>query len=96
MHFLALGVIALHVVTRRWHGLFTPPIIASIRCGENSLPIYCISVLLSFLGHILLTDISSSIPMQIVVSLTGIAMMIGAATLITRATAIRGRGPKLF
>jgi len=96
MHFLALGVVAFHVVTRRWHGLFTPPIIASIRCGENSLPIYCISVLLSFLGHILLTNISSSIPMQIVVSLTGVAMMIGAATLITRATAIRGRGPKLF
>ncbi len=96
VHFLALAVVASRVVSWDWQGLFTPPGLAAIRCGENSLPIYCISVLLSFLALSVLTGISNSVAMQFAVSLAGIAIMIGAATLITRAAAIRGRGPRLF
>ena len=54
----------------------------AICCGQNSLPIYCLGVLLAFAGHMALFDISDGLAMQIAVSLVGIAAMIAAATLL--------------
>jgi hypothetical protein len=56
---------------------------AMIRCGENSLAIYCLGVLLSFMGFVILSQFSSTIAMQVVISIAGIALMIAAATLMT-------------
>ena len=70
-HFLALAVIIARVLRRDWHGLTVRGFKAIIRCGENSLPIYCLSVLLSFLGHVVLNQISNGFPMQVVVSFFG-------------------------
>jgi hypothetical protein len=69
---------------------------AMIRCGENSLAMYCFSVLLSFSGFVILTQISSSFAMQAAVSMAGIALMIAAATLLTWEAKLDRRGPKLF
>ena len=60
-----------------------PWMMAMIRCGENSLAIYCLGVLLSFLGFVILSQFSTTIVMQVVVSIAGIALMIAAATLMT-------------
>jgi hypothetical protein len=79
-----------------WHGLMKPGMTAMIRCGENSLAMYCFSVLLSFLGFVILTQISSSFAMQAAVSMAGIALMIAAATLLTWEAKLDRRGPKLF
>jgi hypothetical protein len=73
-----------------------PGMTAMIRCGENSLAMYCFSVLLSFLGFVILTQISSSFAMQAAVSMAGIALMIAAATLLTWEAKLDRRGPKLF
>jgi hypothetical protein len=54
----------------------------AICCGQNSLPIYCIGVLLAFAGHMALFTISDGLAMQIAVSLVGIAAMIATATLL--------------
>ena len=67
-----------------------------IRCGENSLAIYCFSVLLSFVGFVILTRISNGFAMQAVVSIAGIALMIAAATVTTWEAKQDRRGPKLF
>ena len=95
-HFLALAVIIARVLRRDWHGLTVRGFKAIIRCGENSLPIYCLSVLLSFLGHVVLNQISNGFPMQVVVSFLGISIMISAATLMTWTAKLDRRGPKLF
>ena len=58
-HFLALAVIVARLLRHDWSGLMTPGMIAMIRCGENSLPIYCLSVLLSFIGHVVLKVMSA-------------------------------------
>jgi OpgC protein. len=50
LHFLALAVLVSRFIPRDWHGMIKPWMVAMIRCGENSLPIYCFSVLLSFLA----------------------------------------------
>jgi len=56
---------------------------AAIRCGENSLAIYCLGVLLALASHLALVDISEGIAMQIALSLAGILVMIAAATLLS-------------
>jgi OpgC protein len=69
---------------------------AIIRCGENSLAIYCLGVLLSFIGHVVLTKFLDTIAMQAAVSIGGIVLMSMAATLMTWEAKLDRRGPKLF
>jgi hypothetical protein len=82
LHFLAIAVLAAWFVPRTWRGLTTPVMRGAIRCGQNSLPIYCIGVLLTFASHAALLDISDGLTMQIALSLAGIAAMIATATLL--------------
>lgn len=82
LHFLAMAILAAWLVPRNWRGLTTPVMRGAIRCGENSLPIYCLGVLLAFISHMALLDISNGIAMQIALSVGGIAAMIAAAALL--------------
>ena len=82
LHFLAIAVVAAWFVPRNWRGLASPVMRAAIRCGQNSLPIYCLGVLLTFSSHLALLEISAGLAMQIGVSLAGIAAMIAIATLL--------------
>jgi hypothetical protein len=50
-------------------------------CGRNSLHIFCLGILLSVLGQLVLNEFFGGIPMQFVVSAAGIAIMIGIAAL---------------
>ena len=67
---------------RNWPWLTTPVMRGAIRCGQNSLPIYCLGVLLAFASHTTLLHISDGLAMQIALSLGGIVAMIAAATLL--------------
>ena len=69
LHFLAIAVLAAWFVPRNWRGLTTPVMRGAIRCGQNSLPIYCLGVLLAFASHMALLDISDGLAMQIALSL---------------------------
>jgi len=62
------------------HLLVTPLMRGAIRCGENSLTIYCLSVPLSLAGYIVLATIPDSITMQLVVGLSGIGVMVAVAS----------------
>jgi hypothetical protein len=82
LHFFALAILAVWLVPRDWRGLTTPVMRCAIHCGENSLPIYCLGVLLVLASHIALVDISDGLAMQIALSLGGILVLIAAATLL--------------
>ncbi len=82
LHFLAIAVLAAWFVPRNWRGLTTPVMRGAICCGQNSLPIFCLGVLLVFAGHMVLFTISDGLAMQMAVSLVGIAAMIATATLL--------------
>jgi hypothetical protein len=82
LHFLAIAVLAAWLVPRNWRGLTTPVMRGAIYCGQNSLPIFCLGVLLAFASHMALFDISEGLAMQIAVSLVGIAAMIATARLL--------------
>ena len=96
LHFLSLAIVVVHLIAPDWRGPMKRLLRAMIRCGENSLPMYCLGVLLSFVAHVVLADVSASIAMQVAVSSAGILLMIVAATLLTWEAKLDRRGPKLF
>ncbi|MDU6141032.1 OpgC domain-containing protein, partial [Bradyrhizobium sp.] len=96
LHFLSLALVVSRLTPPQWNGPARPLMTAIIRCGENSLSIYCIGVLLAFIGQVVLTDVSSGFAMQLLISIAGIAVMVIAATLLTWETQLDRRGPRLF
>ena len=47
-----------------------------VLCGQQSLEIFCLGILLSALGHFILVEYDSAVPMQLAVSAAGIAAML--------------------
>ena len=82
LHLLALAILAVRFVPRNWQGLMTPVMRGARYCGENSLPIYCLGVLLALASHVALLEISDGRVMQIALSLGGILVTILAAMLL--------------
>jgi hypothetical protein len=82
LHFFALATLAVWFVPHDWRGLMTPVMRGAMRCGENSLPIYCLGVLLALASHVALLNISDGLAMQIALSLGGILVMIVVAMLL--------------
>lgn len=82
LHFLAIAVLAVWFVPRDWRWLKTPVMHGAIRCGRNSLPVYCVGVLLAFASQKVLLDISDGPAMQMALSLGGIGVMIATATML--------------
>jgi hypothetical protein len=96
LHFLALAVGVSRLTLPDWRGPIKLLVVAMIRCGENSLMIYCLGVLLAFLAHVILVEVSASFAMQLAVSIGGIVVLVIAATLCTWEARLDRRGPKLF
>jgi hypothetical protein len=53
-----------------------------VLCGQHSLHVFCLSILLSLLGNILITFVSNGFAMLIAVNVGGVVLMIGLALLI--------------
>jgi hypothetical protein len=96
LHFLAIAILVARFVPRDWKGLGTPILRGAIRCGENSLEIYCAGVLLALAGHILLVRTTSGLGMQIAVSVGGVASLVAIATLLTGIKIESRSQPRLF
>ena len=82
-HFLALAVVVVRFVPADARFLFwraTQPI---NRCGQHSLQIFCLGIVLSVLGHFIFAELNDSLPAQLAVNATGFAIMVGTATLIS-------------
>jgi hypothetical protein len=53
-----------------------------VLCGRHSLHIFCLSAVLAVFGHLVLNEVFGRWPMQLAVSATGIAIMVGSAALL--------------
>ena len=60
LHFFALALVVARLMPQNWRGPSSLWATAAIRCGENSLAIFCLSVLLSFIGHVVLVNTSGA------------------------------------
>ncbi|HEY7843422.1 MAG TPA: OpgC domain-containing protein [Bradyrhizobium sp.] len=95
-HFLAIAILVARLVPSDWPGLMSLVLRGAIRCGENSLEIYCLGVMLSLAAHMLLSHFSGGIAAQIVVSTAGVMMLVAFATLSTWIRIASRRQPELM
>jgi hypothetical protein len=95
-HFVALAIIAVWIVPKGAPWLKSRVFWPAIICGQHSLETFCLGVFLSFAGHFIFTEISDRLPMQILVSVAGIAIMVGTAWLLSwyKRVEKRGSGPR--
>jgi hypothetical protein len=96
LHFLAIAILVARLVPSDWPGLMSLVLRGAIRCGENSLEIYCLGVMLSLAAHMLLSHFSGGIAAQIVVSTAGVMMLVAFATLSTWIRIASRRQPELM
>ncbi len=75
LHFIVLALFATRLIPKRWQALNSPILRPLILCGEQALSVFCAGVLLSLAGHFVLVTNSGSLLEQILVSLSGLAIM---------------------
>ncbi len=75
LHFAAAVFVITRLIPKDWPGLRWPAFDPLIKCGEQSLAVFCVGVFLSFIGHFTLIISSGSVTMQILVSISGVAAM---------------------
>jgi hypothetical protein len=72
--FAAVAVVAVAMPANA-AGLRSPAARPLVLCGQQSLEIFCLGILLSALGHFVLSEYDSAIGIQILVNLAGILVM---------------------
>ncbi|HTD00074.1 MAG TPA: OpgC domain-containing protein [Bradyrhizobium sp.] len=75
VHLLALALLFTYFVPRDWAPLHSKLLQPVMKCGEEWLTSFCVGVFLSFAAHFILITGPNSVAMQVLVSLSGIAMM---------------------
>ena len=75
VHFIVLAFFISRFLPRDWPGLEWPNFRPLIKCGQQSLEVFCVGVFLAAGAHVVLVKISDAIWMQIPVSVHGIAML---------------------
>ena len=75
VHLLALALLFTYFVPRDWAPLHSKLLQPVMKCGEEWLTSFCVGVFLSFAAHFILVTGPNSVAMQVLVSLSGIAMM---------------------
>jgi hypothetical protein len=79
VHFIVLAFFINRFVPRDWPGLGWPIFRPLIKCGQQSLEVFCVGVFLAVGAHVALVEVSDAIWMQVVVSVVGIALLIAVA-----------------
>jgi len=75
LHFIVVALFVTRWMSKDWRGLNWPVLRPIILCGQQSLAVFCAGVFLSFAGHFVLMTGSGSLTEQVLVSLSGIAIM---------------------
>jgi hypothetical protein len=75
LHFVIIAFFVTRFVPKEWRGLQWGVFQPLIKCGQQSLAVFCVGVFLSFVGHFQLMMSSGSLLAQIYVSAAGIGAM---------------------
>jgi hypothetical protein len=75
IHFIVVAMFMTRLVPKDWRGLNWPVFKPLIICGQQSLAVFCAGVFLSFAGRLVLITNSGSLVEQILVSISGIAIL---------------------
>jgi len=75
LHFVIIAFFVTRFVPKDWRGLEWKIFDPVVKCGQQSLAVFCVGVFLSFVGHFELMMSSGSLFAQILISVSGIAVM---------------------
>jgi hypothetical protein len=87
---LAVALLAATLIDRQARFLTSAAAWPFLICGRNSLYIFCLGILLSVLGHLVLNEFFGGLAMQFVVSAAGVVIMIAVAALLEWFVAAQG------
>ena len=87
---LAVALLAATLIGPRERFLTSSAAWPFLICGRNSLYIFCLGILLSVLGHLVLNEFFGGLAMQFVVSVAGVVIMIAVAALLEWFVAAQG------
>lgn len=79
LHLLALALVVVRFIPFDWSGLRWPIFRPIMKCGQQSLEVFCVGVFLSFVAHFVLEATSDAFLMQILVGAAGLSVMTGVA-----------------
>ncbi len=78
-HLGSLVLLVVRFVPINWPGLGWPIFRPLIKCGQQSLEVFCVGVFLAFIAHVVLETSSGGIFAQLLVGAAGLAIMTGVA-----------------
>lgn len=79
LHLASLTLLVVRLMPIDWPGLNWSLFRPLIKCGQQSLVVFCLGVFLSFVAHLVLDTISNGILAQLFVGVAGLSIMTGAA-----------------
>jgi hypothetical protein len=79
VNFIALAVVVTHFVRPETRFLNAAWARYVVVCGQQSLQIFCLGILLAVVAHFILSEVTRALPMQVAVTAGGILVMIGTA-----------------
>lgn len=79
IHLAGLILLVVRLIPVDWPGLRRPIFGPLIRCGQQSLEVFCVGVFLSFIAHFVLETVSDGHVAQLLVGFAGLAIMTGVA-----------------
>ncbi len=83
VHFLALAMVVDWLIPSDWPRLTSRFVRPLILCGQHSLEVFCLGVTLAFAGEVAVVGVPGSLVVRLMVSVTGIALMVGAGALLS-------------
>ena len=75
IHLMSLVFIVVSLIPIDWPGLKWPIFKPLIRCGQQSLPVFCVGLFLSFIAHFVIEFGSEGVLTQLVVGAAGLAIL---------------------
>jgi len=75
VHFIVFAFLVVRLLPRDWSGLEWKGFRPAIKCGQQSLEVFCAGIFLSFAAHFYLAEVSGTIVMQVLVSIAGLMAM---------------------
>jgi hypothetical protein len=79
LHFVVIAFFVTRFVRKDWAGLEWKIFDPLVKCGQQSLQVFCVGVFLSFVAHFILSMSYGSIWAQLGVSIGGLAVLTGVA-----------------
>ena len=79
LHLASLALLVVRFMPLDWPGLNWPLFRPMIKCGQQSLAVFCLGVFLSFVAHLALNAISDGVLAQLFVGVAGLSILTGVA-----------------